>query len=240
MTDQIISASGLVKQYSKKGRPAVDHVDLRLGPEEIVAVVGHNGAGKSTLFDMLGGLIRPTAGNVVLNVERSRIGWCPQREIVDWSLTVRQNIALGLELRQPDLRGGLRSSVGQVASALKLTEHLDRTAETLSGGELRRTQIARAMAGDPDLMILDEPTTGLDPEGVEVVFGYLDSRRSKGASALISTHETSRFSHHCSRVVAIANGVVLADMPVGEFLALSPTPTDDLWTAYKVLRMDAP
>ncbi|WFR68643.1 ABC transporter ATP-binding protein [Curtobacterium flaccumfaciens] len=146
----------------------------------MVAVVGHNGAGKSTLFDLIGGLARPTAGTVTINIDRADIGWCPQREIVDWSLTVRQNIALGLELRRPAQRRQSRSAVDRVAEALGLQAHLGKTAETLSGGELRRTQIGRAMAGAPELMILDEPTTGLDPEGIEVVFKHLDERRQQG------------------------------------------------------------
>lgn len=239
MADLMIDAVGLVKAYPNKKTPAVDGIDLQLGRGEIVAVVGHNGAGKSTLFDLLGGLMRPTAGRVAVGVERSSIGWCPQREIVDWSLTVRQNIALGLELRRTDARGMIRTSVEDIAVALGLHEHLDRTAETLSGGELRRTQIGRAMAGEPELMILDEPTTGLDPAGIEVVFDYLDTRCRQGASALISTHETSRFSQHCTRVIAIANGVVLADLPVRDFLARAKTDTDDLWDAYTAIREEA-
>ncbi len=239
MNTPIVEAKGLVKRFRKKERPAVDRVDLSFGAGEIVAVVGHNGAGKSTLFDMLGGLLAPTEGSVRIGVERAQIGWCPQREIVDWSLTVRQNIALGLELRRPELRRETRSSVEEVATALGLGDHLDHTAETLSGGELRRTQIARAMAGDPSLMILDEPTTGLDPEGIGVVFNYLDSRRSGGASALISTHETSRFSTHCTRVLAMAEGRIIADLSVSDFLSLSPVPSQDLWEAYRALREGA-
>ncbi|WP_181438409.1 ABC transporter ATP-binding protein [Curtobacterium sp. MCLR17_040] len=236
MPEPIVAATGLVKKFPKRARPALDGVDLTVYPGDIVAVVGHNGAGKSTLFDLIGGLARPTSGTVAINIDRADIGWCPQREIVDWSLTVRQNIALGLELRRPALRRQSRAAVDSVAEALGLQSHLDKTAETLSGGELRRTQIGRAMAGAPELMILDEPTTGLDPEGIEVVFRHLDERRQQGAAALISTHETSRFSRHCTRVVAINEGQVLADLPADAYLALAPQPTEDLWDVYKQLK----
>lgn len=236
MPEPIVAANGLIKKFPKRDRPALDGVGMTVYPGEIVAVVGHNGAGKSTMFDIIGGLSQPTSGSVTMNIDRADIGWCPQREIVDWSLTVRQNIALGLELRRPKHRRTSHAAVDAVADALGLSSHLGKTAETLSGGELRRTQIGRAMAGSPELMILDEPTTGLDPEGIEVVFAYLDERRKQGAAALISTHETSRFSRHCTRVIAISDGRVLADLPIGEYLALAPHTTEDLWDVYKQLK----
>ncbi|WP_336856977.1 ABC transporter ATP-binding protein [Sinomonas albida] len=232
----LITASKLTKIYPGKSTPALEDVSLEVSAGEVIAVVGHNGAGKSTLFDLLGGLSRPSRGSVALAVESKEIGWCPQREIVDWSLTVRQNISLGLELRNPRARRSSRAAVERTAQTLGLESHLDRTAETLSGGELRRAQIGRAIAGNPTLMILDEPTTGLDPTGIRSVFEYLDGRRAEGASALISTHETSRFSSHCTRVVAFGEGKLLADLPVAAFLALATPATDDLWDAYTSLR----
>jgi ABC-type multidrug transport system ATPase subunit len=144
---------------------------------------------------------------------------------------VRQNIAMGLELRQRSPRQQRRNLINEICAAMGLEEFADRTAETLSGGELRRTQIARAMAGDPELMILDEPTTGLDPSGIHIVFDYLDRRRAEGASALISTHETSRFSRHCTRVIALREGRLIADLPTEEFMLMAPG-SDDLWSAY--------
>ncbi|MFZ7087647.1 ABC transporter ATP-binding protein [Curtobacterium sp. RRHDQ10] len=239
MNDPMIVATDLVRRYPRREAPAVDNVSLQVHAGEIIAVVGHNGAGKSSLFDLIGGLGRPTSGRIAVSIDRADIGWCPQREIVDWSLTVRQNMALGLELRRPDRRREARDAVQDIGDALGLASHLDRTAETLSGGELRRTQIGRAMAGEPTLMILDEPTTGLDPEGIGVVFDLLDRRRRAGASALISTHETSRFSSHCTRVIAMADGRLLADLPVADFLARAPSPTDDLWDAYAQIRQEA-
>lgn len=85
-------------------------------------------------------------------------------------------------------------------------------------------------------MLLDEPTTGLDPDGISAVFRYLQERSRKGAAALISTHETSRFSSQCSRVIAMSAGKILADMPVEEFLSTPGKRTDDLWEAYLSLQ----
>lgn len=94
------------------------------------------------------------------------------------------------------------------------------------------------MAGDPLLMILDEPTTGLDPEGIARVFEQLAVRRAAGASAIISTHETSRFSKHCTRVIAMSAGRVFTDLPVEELLAAGNAKTDDLWDVYTHLRKE--
>lgn len=199
-------------------------------------MLGITEPGNLLFFDLLSGFTRPTSGFLSINIDRAKIGWCPQREIIDWSLTVRQNIALGVELRQAKLHRSSNSVIEKVAETLGLNNYLDKTAETLSGGELRRTQIARAIAGSPELMILDEPTTGLDPEGIEAVFKYLEQRRELGATAVISTHETSRFSSHCTRVVAINAGRVIADLPVEEYLNLSPNSTGDLWDVYKYIR----
>ncbi|MET9798314.1 ABC transporter ATP-binding protein [Nocardiopsis alba] len=222
------------KTYPKTLAPALDDVSLTFGPGEVVAVIGHNGAGKSTLFDMAANLTRPTSGRVHCSVPPHRVGWCPQRTVVDWSLTVRQNIALGLELRTGLGRRATREHIDGLCDLMGLTEYIDREAETLSGGELRRTQIARAIAGNPDLMILDEPTTGLDPDAITRIFTHIRERAQQGATALISTHETSRFAAYCTRVVALHQGRLIADQSAEDFLA-STGVGDDLWEGYRVL-----
>lgn len=235
---RLLRAAGIEKSYRGRARPALAEASLDVLPGELIAVVGHNGAGKSTLFELLGGLMRPDRGTVEQVVGAGDIGWCPQREIIDWSLTVRQNVTLGLEMRTSVPRARLRGHFDELADALHLSEYADRTAETLSGGELRRTQIARAMIGTPTLMILDEPTTGLDPAGIRIVFDYLERRRAQGASALISTHETSRFATYCTRVVALRDGRVVADEPIARFTARAGG-SDDLWDAYEALGSEA-
>ncbi|MGJ9618859.1 ABC transporter ATP-binding protein, partial [Actinotignum schaalii] len=237
MDTPILEAIGVEKIYPKKSTPALTGVNLALHPGELVAVIGHNGAGKSTLFDILGGLIKPTRGTVTNSVAESAIGWCPQREIIDWSLTVTQNILLGLDLRVG--RWHRRADIEGVAEVLGLSQLLDRTAETLSGGELRRTQIARAIIGNPTLMILDEPTTGLDPAGIDTVFSYLRSRVTEGRTVLVSTHETSKFSEYCTRVIALRGGRIIADMPAAQFMAYRPGSTD-LWAALKAYEEGTP
>lgn len=227
----VMEASCLSKRYRADAPYALRDFSARFSTGELVALIGHNGAGKSTLFDILGGLMRPTAGSLETHIHRSQMGWCPQREIIDWSLTVRQNITMGLELRRGSR--GVAREVDATAALLGLEPYLGRTAETLSGGELRRTQIARAMAGEPQLMILDEPSTGLDPSAIDTVFAHLASRVANGATALVSTHETSKFARYCTRVIALERGAVVVDMPAQEFMAYAPS-SNDLWDAYQV------
>lgn len=230
MSKLLLSASDLFKTYNRSSPYALENFDGDFSEGELVAVIGPNGAGKSTLFDILGGLIKPTKGVLKTYVDNTQIGWCPQREIIDWSLTVRQNIAMGFQLRTATFR--LTDQVEQVASLLGLKGYLDRTAETLSGGELRRTQIARAIIGNPKLMILDEPTTGLDPSAIDAVFEYLKSQTSQGMTALVSTHETSKFANYCTRVIALNHGPVIKDSEAVRFMEYAPN-SNDLWDAFK-------
>ena len=230
----LITLKDIVVQYKTMDRPAFQCASLEVNQGEIIAVVGHNGAGKSTMFKVLGGLDNKYQGTRVLGLASSEIGWCPQREIIDWSLTVGQNIALGYAFKKAVSRRQITADVNDVCQVLGLSKYQSRTAETLSGGELRRTQIARAIIGHPQFMLLDEPTTGLDPEGISIVFGYLQEQVARGATAVISTHETSRFSAYCTRVIAIHQGVIIADESAQDFMRRSPG-SDDLWDSYTTL-----
>ncbi len=202
-------AEAVSKTYADASPPALSDVSFRIGGGEVVALLGHNGAGKSTLFEIVCGLQRPDSGAAKLSVAPSEFGWCPQREIIDWSLTVRQNVEMGLAFRRVSPRG-VRALAEEVCKVVGLERFLDRQAETLSGGELRRCQIARAIAGRPRLMVLDEPTTGLDPDAVAQVFDFLRDSARQGSTVLVSTHDTSRFAGHCNRVLALSAGCLLA------------------------------
>ncbi|WP_369384139.1 ABC transporter ATP-binding protein [Streptomyces sp. cg36] len=232
----MLTLERIAKTYPKSTTPALQDVSFSLDAGEVVALIGHNGAGKSTLFDIVAGLKRPDQGAVRLSVPRHDFGWCPQREIIDWSLTVRQNVELGLALRKGSRRN-VRQEVVEICEVVALQKKLDNQAETLSGGELRRCQIARAIAGRPRLMLLDEPTTGLDPDAIARVFTYLRESALNSGAALVSTHETSRFADHCTRVIALHGGRVVADAPTAAFLEPVPGSTD-LWDGYQLLTAD--
>ncbi|QEU97203.1 ATP-binding cassette domain-containing protein [Streptomyces kanamyceticus] len=229
----LLMAEAVSKTYADAPTPALSDVSFRIGEGEVVALLGHNGAGKSTLFEIVCGLQRADSGTVQRSVGPAEFGWCPQREIIDWSLTVRQNVEMGLAFRRGTLRG-VRALAEEVCEVVGLERFLDRQAETLSGGELRRCQIARAIAGRPRLMVLDEPTTGLDPDAVAQVFDFLRDSARQGSTVLVSTHDTSRFAEHCTRVLALSTGRLLADQPVRTFLA-PVGESNDLWDGYRHL-----
>lgn len=227
----MILAESLTKTYKGSTHKAIDSIDLSVGPGELVGLVGHNGAGKSTLFDIIAGLISADSGRITRDVPNHELGWCPQRTVVDWSLTVRQNITMALELRSKRLRID-QDKVAAIADLMGLERFIDREVELLSGGELQRTQIARAIAGDPKLLILDEPTTGLDPDAIKRVMEYLKRHVDDGATAVVSTHETSRFLGYCTRAIAMNDGRIIADADIDTFMSVAPD-SEDLWDAYK-------
>lgn len=229
-----VQAVGLGKWYRGRLVAAVEGCSVAVGGGELVAVVGHNGAGKSTLFEMLCGLSSPDDGCVRLGIDAAELGWCPQREIIDWSLTVGQNITVGLELRRNMPRRQRREAVVKVAGVLGLAEFLGRTAESLSGGQLRRTQIARAILEHrPDTSRV-QAGGGFVEDHQRRITSHLQRRREAGASALISTHETSRFAHFCTRVIALHSGRIIADEPQQQFMSHAPG-SDDLWDAYEAV-----
>lgn len=227
----MIVAKNLTKTYKGSQHKAIDSLDLSVGAGELVGLVGHNGAGKSTLFDIIAGLISADSGSITRDVPNHELGWCPQRTVVDWSLTVRQNISMALELRSKRLRVD-QNTVARIVDLLGLERFVDREVELLSGGELQRTQIARAVAGDPKLLILDEPTTGLDPDAIKRVMEYLKQHVNEGATAIVSTHETSRFLGYCTRAIAMNDGHIIADADIDTFMSVVPD-SEDLWDAYK-------
>ena len=219
--------------YTYKGSDilATDNISFSVKPGDFVILIGHNGAGKSTLFDLMGGLKRPNLGEIIREVETRDFGWCPQREIIDWSLSVRQNIRLGLDLRTSLPKGIANRWIEQVADELGIARYLDKSAESLSGGELRRVQIARALVGEPKLLILDEPTMGLDPNGISILFEKLKGLAIRGHAILISSHETSRFGELPTRVIAMNKGQLIADEPIKDFYNKFGHHTD-LWNCY--------
>lgn len=204
----MLEAIGLVKSY--KRRRVVDRVDLRVEPGQIVGLLGPNGAGKTTTFYMVVGVIAADGGRVVADgVDISRlpvyrrarlgIGYLSQEPSVFRRLTVAQNIIAVLEmLRFPSEDGssrGLRLSsaaikaqVDQLLSELGLESLARQAAYTLSGGERRRVEIARALATRPRYLLLDEPFSGIDPIAVAELQGIVQQLRAKGLGVLITDH----------------------------------------------------
>lgn len=224
----LMVAEGLTKCYVAD-IAALKDVSLQLDAGRYLGLVGPNGAGKSTLLNILGGFLQPTSGHVDRMVEK--VGWCPQQTIVDWSLTVLENVMMPARLF------GLSASAARRAAhesldLLGLGASSKRTVETLSGGQLQRVQIARALCIEPHVVLLDEPTTGLDVEGQEALWEDLNRRRSLGVGGLISSHDLDALERECDSFLFLRGGHVSAsfdksDLDDQSLEVLEVLPTDD-------------
>ncbi len=211
---QELTAAELSKSF--RGRRVVINVSLSVQQGEIVGLLGPNGAGKTTIFQMVAGLIQADAGRVWLGGEevtdfpmylRARHGmsYLPQEPSVFRKLTVEQNLLAVLEIRGFDHRE-CRERVRELTEDLGLADLCDHMAYTLSGGERRRLEIARALAIEPKFILLDEPFSGIDPITVLELQKIISTLSEKGMGVLITDHnvrETLRVTH---RAYIIHNG----------------------------------
>ena len=192
----ILRAEGLVKIY--KGRKVVDNVDLQVPQGQIVGLLGPNGAGKTTSFYMMVGLVKPNKGKIFLGNRdisrlpihlRSRlgIGYLAQEPSVFRKLTVEENVLLILELLGMSHRERM-ARTDELLEELDLARLRHNVAATLSGGERRRCEIARALAGNPKFLLLDEPFTGVDPIAIQDIQTIIVDLKRKGFGILITDH----------------------------------------------------
>jgi iron complex transport system ATP-binding protein len=209
------------------GRAIVDEVSLDLAPGALIALIGANGAGKSTLLSVLAGLLMADAGAVTLNgapltamrprdLAKAR-AFLPQTPHVEWPISVERVVALGLTPHLPafgDLSPGLKEKVRAALVACDLAAQADQPADTLSGGELARAMLARAMVGEPALLIVDEPMSGLDPRHRIDTITRLAAYARTGKTVLCSTHDLTLAARHADHVVALHRGRVVMDGPV--------------------------
>jgi lipooligosaccharide transport system ATP-binding protein len=212
-----VVAHGLSKSYGE--RLAVDGIDFEVEPGICFGFLGPNGAGKTTTMKMIYGLATVDGGELrVLDLEasrerraiKSRIGVVPQETNLDGDLTVREN------LTQQARYFGIDSSkaaerTGELLEFALLSERADERIHGLSGGMKRRLLISRALVGDPELIVLDEPTTGLDPQARLAVWGALDRLRRRGVTLLLTTHYMEEAERLCDRLVIMDEGKIVAD-----------------------------
>jgi ABC-2 type transport system ATP-binding protein len=218
-----IEVRGLRKRYD--GLEAVRGVDLDVLEGEIVAVLGPNGAGKTTILEILEGQRQSDAGAIsVLGFDpghsprrlRERIGIVPQETAVEPVLTVRETVEL-YAAAYPHPR-----PVEEVLALLDLEDQRDARVSSLSGGQRRRLDLAIGIAGDPELLFLDEPTTGFDPSARRRSWSLIRSLRSGGKTILLTTHYMEEAQRLADRVVVIAAGRVVADSTPARLSAGGP------------------
>jgi zinc transport system ATP-binding protein len=221
-----VGATGLVVAYD--GRPVLRAVSLRIAAGEVVAILGANGSGKSTLIKAILGLLPLRAGEVRLFGsplrgfrEWRRIGYVPQRLGAGSGVpaTVREVVAAGRLARRGFLRPAGAADRAAVAAALTDVDLLDRAADpvgTLSGGQQQRVLIARALAGEPELLVLDEPTAGVDAASQAAFATALGRFVGRGGTVVLVAHELGPLAPLVSRAVVVHHGEIVHDGPVPE------------------------
>jgi len=214
----MISAAHLVRTFGR--RTAVRDVSLEVGRSEIVALLGPNGAGKTTTLRMLAGLIAPTSGTIAIDGValnrwtagslRARIGFLTESPGLWDRLTVRENLTTYARLYS--LQNADRA-VGRVMASLAIEDRADTRAAELSKGMRQKVALARALVHEPAVLLLDEPTTGLDPEIARSVRQILDERRAAGCAILVSTHNLDEAERLADRVAVLHERLVAVDRP---------------------------
>jgi iron complex transport system ATP-binding protein len=209
----------------RRGRRAIlDNVSLRAQSGDFIAVIGANGAGKSTLLSVLAGLLKPDSGTVLLDRVSvhaqsgmklaQRRAYLPQNPRCEWPISVERLVALGLTPTLPAL-GGLPARfeplITQALQACDLLDHREQPATTLSGGELARAMMARALVADPDVLIIDEPIAGLDPKHALDTARRLQGLARSGKLVIASLHDLTLAGRYANRIFALTNGRVQGD-----------------------------
>jgi ABC-2 type transport system ATP-binding protein len=213
---------------------ALESVDLEIRPGEVVALLGPNGAGKTTLVRVLLGLIQPHAGRVALfglrpdtTAARRRVGVMLQVGRIPETLTVREHVHLFSSYY------GTPQPIATTLAMAGVTDVAGRRFGDLSGGQRQRALFALAICGRPDLLVLDEPTTGLDLEARRTFWRCVRSLIDGGTSVVLTTHYLEEAERVSSRIVLLRGGRVIADAAPAELLAQSGAPT--LYDAYFLL-----
>ena len=214
-----LAVQGLRKRFGRK--VAVDGISFRMTVSEVVGLLGPNGAGKTTAFFMIAGFIEPSEGSVLLESQditrlpmyrraRRGIAYLPQEPSVFRRLTVRQNVLAVLETRRMP-RGQRHELCDELLAELGIEKIADQKAHTLSGGERRRTEIARALASDPRFLLLDEPFAGIDPIAVHHLKEVVRSLSGRGIGILLTDHNVRDALEITDRSYIIDGGHIIAE-----------------------------
>jgi lipooligosaccharide transport system ATP-binding protein len=217
MDTGIIVAKDLTKRYGDF--TAVDGIEFSVAPGECFGILGPNGAGKTTTIRMMSCLSPVTSGELTVDgmavqTEARRIksvlGVVPQEDNLDPDLSVRQNLrAYSRYFNMPS--DTAKARISEVLELMQLTEKEKSRIDELSGGLKRRLTIARGLLNDPKILVLDEPTTGLDPQARHLVWQKLRLLRQQGVTMLLTTHYMEEAAHLCDRVVILHQGKIIAE-----------------------------
>ena len=213
-----ISVEDLVKIYPGSTQPAVDGVNLAVNPGQVVGLLGPNGAGKSTLIGACTTRVRPTTGHVRIGstdvatdpvAAKRRIGVMAQHNTLDRAVSVWENLYLHCRYFGIAARTA-RARANELLADFSLDDHRDALIPTLSGGQARRLQLARALAHSPTVVFLDEPTVGLDPQSRHLLWTLITELREHHVAVLLTTHYMDEADRLCDQLAIIDHGRVIA------------------------------
>ncbi len=224
MSEPVVHASALTKKYGDF--TAVDAIDFEVAPGESFGLLGPNGAGKSTTMRMVGAVSARTGGELrVLGMDpdthgpqiRAQLGVVPQEDNLDAELKVRDNlIVYGRYFGIP--RAVCARRAEELLEFAQLTERAKAKVDDLSGGMKRRLTIARALINDPRVLMLDEPTTGLDPQARHILWDRLFRLKEKGTTLIVTTHYMDEAEQLCDRLVVVDHGRIMAEGSPAELI----------------------
>ena len=217
MSEELIVARGLTKKFGDF--TAVDGIDFTVYRGESFGLLGPNGAGKSTTMRIIGATSQRTSGDITILGKdpekfgpqiRAHLGVIPQKDNLDEQLTVTENLYIygryfGLSPKF------IKGKVDELLEFAQLEEKRDAKVESLSGGMKRRLTIARALVSEPDILMLDEPTTGLDPQARHILWDRLFRLKEKGVTLVITTHFMDEAEQLCERLIVIDRGKIMAE-----------------------------
>jgi len=217
MSEELIVARGLTKKFGDF--TAVDGIDFTVKRGESFGLLGPNGAGKSTTMRIIGATSQRTSGEITILGKdpekfgpqiRAHLGVIPQKDNLDEQLTVTQNLYIygryfGLSNKF------IKGKIEELLEFAQLEEKRDAKVDSLSGGMKRRLTIARALVSEPDILMLDEPTTGLDPQARHILWDRLFRLKEKGVTLVITTHFMDEAEQLCERLIVIDRGKIMAE-----------------------------
>jgi len=220
----VIEASGLTKTYGELH--AVDAISFEVAPGESFGLLGPNGAGKSTTMRMIGGTTLRTSGTLLVNgldpevrgpEVRANLGVVPQQDNLDVELRARDNLIMyGRYFGLPYTY--LRPRADELLEFAQLTEKSNEKVDNLSGGMKRRLTIARALVNEPRILLLDEPTTGLDPQARHILWDRLFRLKEQGVTLIVTTHFMDEAEQLCDRLIVMDHGRIVAEGSPAELI----------------------
>ena len=223
-----LEARHLAKSY--KSRRVVEDVSLSINSGEVVGLLGPNGAGKTTCFYMIVGLVKADRGNILINGQdvtrlpmhgraRGGIGYLPQEASIFRKLSVADNIMAILQTRKDLNRQGREGKLDSLLREFHINHLRDSLGMSLSGGERRRAELARALATDPQFILLDEPFAGVDPISVNDIKQIIQHLKDKGIGVLITDHNVRETLDICDKAYIVNDGHIIAEGDAEEVLA---------------------